>query len=176
MVSDSLTTRDGAADFGTAFHHGAEHVAHTLEVDPADPLAPWLGLYRDWFQANARTVLWTERVLVNAELGYAGTADLLIEHPVHGLALVDLKTQGVKPGGKAVAYASWGYQLGAYRRALGQSVACLNLIVNSREPAEPVESCWSEENLAAGWEAFEAALTLWRVEKNFDPRKQATVG
>jgi hypothetical protein len=34
-----------------------------------------------------------------------------------------------------------------------------------------VESCWSEESLSAGWEAFEAALTLWRVEKNFDPRK-----
>jgi hypothetical protein len=27
VVTDSLTTRDGAADFGTAFHHGAERVA-----------------------------------------------------------------------------------------------------------------------------------------------------
>jgi len=34
VVEDSLTTRDGAADFGTAFHHGAERVAKTLEVDP----------------------------------------------------------------------------------------------------------------------------------------------
>jgi len=32
VVEDSLTTRDGAADFGTEFHHGAERIAQTLEV------------------------------------------------------------------------------------------------------------------------------------------------
>ena len=42
VVADSQTTRDGAADFGTAFHDGAERVARTLEVDQSDRLAPWL--------------------------------------------------------------------------------------------------------------------------------------
>ena len=90
VVADSQTTRDGAADFGTGFQHGAERIAHTLEVDQADALAPWLNHYRDWFQANCVRLLWTEQVLVNAEWGYAGTADLLMEHQVHGLTLVDL--------------------------------------------------------------------------------------
>jgi hypothetical protein len=152
VVADSLTTRDGAADFGTAFHHGAERVARTLEVDPGNPLAPWLRHYRDWYQANALKLHWTERVLVNLELGYAGTADLLIEHPIHGLTLVDLKTQGVKAqadGVRAVpaTYKSWGYQLAAYRRALGQPMMCMNLIVNSREPHPPVEAPWSEAQM-----------------------------
>jgi len=172
VVADSLTTRDGAADFGTAFHHGAERVARSLEVDPTEALAPWLSLYRDWFQANCVRLLWTEQVLVNAELGYAGTADLLIEHQAHGLTLVDLKTQGVKAASGPSTYKSWGYQLAAYRRALGQPVTCLNLIVNSREPHPPVEAPWSEAELERCWVAFEAALTLWRVEKNFDPRVQ----
>lgn len=169
VVADAQSGRDTAASFGTALHHGAERVAHTLEVDREDPMGPWLCLYRDWYQANATSVTWTERALVNLDLGYAGTADLLIEHPVYGLALVDLKTQGVKPGGKANAYKSWCYQLAAYRRALGQPVACMNLVINSREPGVPVEHVWSEEELERGWIAFEAARTLWTVEKNYDP-------
>jgi hypothetical protein len=56
-------------DFGSAFHAGAEQVAKTLEVDPASPYAAWLNLHRDWFQANCVRVEWTERVVVNAELG-----------------------------------------------------------------------------------------------------------
>jgi len=173
VVADSQTTRDGAADFGTAFHHGAERVAQSLEVDPEGPIAPWLRLYRDWFQANALSVVWTERVLVSQHLGYAGTADLLIEHPVHGLTLVDLKTQGVKvladgqPTPPSI-YKSWGYQLAAYRRALGEPVACLNLIVNSREAHPPVEAPWSEAQMERCWAAFEAARRLWMIEKNYE--------
>jgi hypothetical protein len=120
-------------------------------------------------------------VLVNAELGYAGTADLLVEHQAHGLTLVDYKTQGVKPGKTARAYGSWCQQLAAYRRAIppslggygatgGRSMACLSVIVNSAEPSAPVEHLWSEEELRAGLESFEAALVIWRNEKGYDPR------
>ena len=169
VVSDSLTTRDGAADFGTAFHHGAERVAQTLEVDRMHPAAGWLELYRDWFQAKAAKLQWTEKVLVHQELGFAGTADLLIEHAEHGLTLVDIKTQGVKPGAKATAYKSWCYQLAAYRKAFGQPVRCMNLIVNSKECSAPVEHLWSEEEIERGCEAFEAARRLWIIEKAYDP-------
>ena len=71
MVEDSLTTRDGAADFGTAFHHGAEHVAKTLEVDRADFCRAWLNRYRDWYQANCVRLLWTEQRVVSNLFGYA---------------------------------------------------------------------------------------------------------
>ena len=172
VVADSQTTRDGAADVGTAFHHGAQRVAQTLEVDQTDRLAPWLNYYRDWFQANCVRLLWTERVLVNAELGYAGTADLLMEHQAYGLTLVDLKTQGVKAAMGPSTYKSWGYQLAAYRRALGKPVVCVNLILNSREPHEPVEAPWSEEELERCWVAFEAARRLWMIEKRYDPTKE----
>ena len=65
VVSDSLTTRDGAADFGTAFHAGAERVANTLEVDDEHPAAAWLRHFRVWYQGNAALLNWTEKVLVN---------------------------------------------------------------------------------------------------------------
>jgi hypothetical protein len=175
VVEDSLTTRDGAADFGTAFHHGAEQVAKTLEVDRADLLSAWLNRYRDWYQENVRVLHWTERVLVHPEFLYAGTADLLIEHPVHGPTLVDLKTMKIKPGGPGrgpqapTPYKSWCYQLAAYRVALGAPVRCMNLIVNSVEPANPIEHLWSEDQIETGREAFMAAYLLWCIEKGYDP-------
>jgi hypothetical protein len=194
VVEDAQSQVKGAAEFGSAFHAGAEHVARTLEVDPTGPYAAWLKQHRDWYQANCNRMIWTERVLVSGELGYAGTADLLVEHQRHGLTLVDYKTQGFKKGEKALkpgrpltpalspsvgargtfrprVYNSWCQQLAAYRRATGQAVACMNVIVNSTEPTELVEHLWSEEELRAGLESFEAALVIWRHEKRYDPRE-----
>ncbi len=172
VVEDAQSRVRTAADFGSAFHAGAEQVAKTLEVDPAGPYAAWLNHQRAWFQANCVRLVWTERVLVNGELGYAGTADLLIEHQQHGLTLVDYKTQGVKPGNSARAYGSWCQQLAAYRRAIGKPMACMNVIVNSTEPSALVEHVWSEEELDSAWECFQAALVIWRNEKSYDPRVQ----
>ena len=169
VVEDAESQGKGAAAFGTALHHGAQRVATSLEVDPADPLAAWLSLYRDWFQANCVRLIWSERTLVNRELGYAGTADLLMEHRVHGLTLVDLKSQGVRSATGPSTYKSWGYQLAAYRAALHREVKCVNLIMNSLEPHAPVEAVWSEEEMVKCWRGFRAARELWIVEKNFDP-------
>ena len=174
VVEDSLSTRDGAADFGTAFHHGAEQIAKTLEVDRADLLSPWLNRYRDWFQENVVSCRWTEQRVVSNQFGYAGTADLLIEHKLHGLCLVDIKTQkgASRPGQSAAVlkpYKSWSYQLAAYRQALGVEARCINLIVNSVAPETPVEHVWGEAEMDAGWRAFRAARELWAIEKDYDP-------
>jgi hypothetical protein len=174
VVEDSQSTRDGAADFGTAFHAGAERVASTLEVDDDHPAAAWLAHYRVWFQGNAALLNWTEKVLVNRAIGYAGTADLFIEHAVHGPTLVDLKTmKSASRTGKAGAllkpYKSWCYQLAAYRKALGLPVKCMNLIVNSVEPSIPIEHVWTEAEMEQGEAAFEAAHRLWVIEKGYAP-------
>ncbi len=118
---------------------------------------------------------WTEKVLVNRAIGYAGTADLFIEHIVHGPTLVDLKTmkfptaRGDSRPTDPKPYKSWCYQLAAYRKALGQPVKCMNLIVNSVEPSAPIEHVWSEAELELGEAAFEAAHKLWTIEKGYDP-------
>jgi hypothetical protein len=174
VVADSQTTRDGAAEFGTAYHAGAERIAHRQPVEPDNPAAAWLTHYHEWLANRVTSVLWTERVLVNASAGYAGTADLLVDHVEHGWCLVDLKTAKFPApvNGRArkfTPYRSWCYQLAAYREALGEPVRCLNLMVNSREPSAPVEHAWSEEELKEGLAAFLAAQRLWVIEKDYDP-------
>ena len=175
VVEDSLSTRDGAADFGTAFHHGAERIAHTLEVDRADLLSSWLDRYRDWFQENVRSCRWTEQRVVSTQFGYAGTADLLIEHKVHGLSLVDLKTMKINPKYKVKPYSSWCYQLAAYRKGLGVEARCINLIMNSVVPETPIEHVWGEADMDAGLRAFMAARELWVIEKGYEPSAECGV-
>ena len=184
VVAVAETAWNGAADFSADFHIGAACVAHGVRVGPPHPAAEWLRHYRDWLKANCVRLLGTERVLVNEEVGYAGTADLLMEHRVHGLTLVDLKTQHVRGNSGSATYRSWGYELAAYRAAFrsspgcgatrGRPVTCMNLILNSREPHPPVEAPLSEEHLERGWSAFEAAHRLWVMEKSYDPGARRT--
>lgn len=174
VVEDSQSSRDGAADFGTAFHHGAERIAQTLEVDQAELLSAWLNRYRDWFQENVVSCRWTEQRVVSTEFGYAGTADLLIEHRLHGLCLVDLKTMKINPKYKTKPYSTWCYQLAAYRKALGVEARCINIIINSVAPENPIEHVWGETEMDAGLRAFMAAQELWRIEKGYDPRASLT--
>jgi hypothetical protein len=130
--------------------------------------------------------------VVSNQFGYAGTADLLIEHKVHGLCLVDLKTMkfpskaagtgnvsGATPATTRETrvlpkpYKSWAYQLAAYRKALGVEARCINLIVNSVAPETPIEHVWGEAEMDAGLRAFMAARELWVIEKGYDPSEAA---
>ena len=169
VVEDARSQSRAAMAFGTALHKGAERVARGEAVDQSDAVAPWLEFFRQWFQANCVRLVWTEQVLVNRELGYAGTADLLMEHQAYGLTLVDLKSQHIRGKAGPATYRTWGYQLAAYRAALGQKVTCMNLIMNSKEPHAPVEAPWSEATMEVNWRGFCAARELWVVEKNYDP-------
>lgn len=173
VAKDSDSARDNAADFGTAFHHAAERIANGQDPDADSIATPFIPALRDWFKANILGVRWTEQTLVNTSTGFAGTADLLAEHQEHGLTLFDYKTQKIKDGEKPRAYSSWCYQLAAYRRALGLKVNCVNIIINSTKPADVVEHKWSEEELEQGWKAFQAATTIWKIEKKYEPAADA---
>lgn len=180
VVEDSQARLQSAVEFGTALHAGAEAVAKGLYPDPDNPAAAWVAEYGKWFKARVERVVWAERVLVNPVMGYAGTADLLIEHREYGRTLVDIKTQGVKEGAdgqrlKPRVYSSWCYQLAAYRAALEEPVRCLNLIVNSIRPEAPVEHVWTEEEVMKAGAGFASAHCLWCLEKSYVPG-EARVG
>lgn len=174
VVDDASSRQRAAADFGTAFHEGAAQLAMSpIELDQKSMLAPWLEHYRQWLTSSIERVVWVERVLVAESLGYAGTADLLAFHRTHGLCLIDIKTQGVKPGAEARRYFSWGYQLAAYRRAIQvPHVTCLNVVINSLAAQPVVEMPWEEEELNGAEHVFHAANLIWRYEKGYDPRSE----
>jgi hypothetical protein len=185
VVADAQSRAQEAMDFGTALHGAAERIARGEEPGADGVAGPWIEPLKEWFRANCARVVWCERVVVERELGYAGKADLLMEHQAYGLTLVDFKTQGgrenaetlkaetLKGGGGGVwrprVYKSWRYQLAAYRAALGRDVRCLNVIVNSNRPGVPVEHLWEEGEMLRGWRVFQAAHEVWCEEKGYDP-------
>jgi hypothetical protein len=173
VVEDAKGKVSQASEFGTLMHAGAQRVAtNPLDVDGKDPMAPWLRFYRDWCLENVERVLWCEHTTVNNDEGYAGTADALFVHRAWGLCLVDIKTQGVKTGAEPRVYPSWRYQLAAYRRALRIDCVCMNLVVNATTPGPVMEHLWAAEDVSQGWEVFRAAHTIWRSEKEYDPRER----
>jgi hypothetical protein len=171
VANDADSRSRAATEFGTSLHAEAARLGISpLEIDLNSPIAPWSMQYRDWLTMNVERVLWTERTLVDTGLGYAGTADLLVQHKRLGLTLVDIKSQSVPQGGKPRRYNTWGYQLAAYRTAMGFHASCLNLVINSRAPDPVVEIEWSEDDMRDCLAVFHSASLIWRIEKDYDPR------
>lgn len=100
--------RDKAAALGTAVHDAAATAKHPDEV--AAELRPRLLQYMHWLETADVDVLGSEFQVWNLEVGYAGTADLLVRFPNGAVWLVDLKT------GKGV-WPEHALQLIAYKRA-----------------------------------------------------------
>jgi len=105
-----------AADIGTAIHETIQWTLREelkLERGPEPTLpdpALWGFLaWRDWWASEKLTPLRCEQPVWDAELGYAGTVDLIAEGP-QGLELLDWKT------GKGI-YDSYHMQVAAYAHA-----------------------------------------------------------
>lgn len=97
--------RDRSAQLGIAVHDAAATGRSLTAVPPE--VAPRLRQHLDWLKQSGAEVLAVEFQVWNLEVGYAGTADLLVRFPDGSIWVVDLKT------GKGV-YAEHSLQLIAY--------------------------------------------------------------
>lgn len=172
--AQALSEREKTSEFERALRQGARRVLQGEMIAASDPLAPWLKRFSEWCKANCVRRLWAERVLVNPWQGYAGEANMLVEHQAWGQTLVEIKVQQAQEGWGRSTYRAWGYRLAALRQALGLRVACANLIFRRSEAWEPVEARWMEAEVERNQIGFEAALKLWCIEKNFEPAQHGS--
>ncbi|MDQ3813667.1 MAG: hypothetical protein M3347_06915 [Armatimonadota bacterium] len=107
-----------AADFGTVCHALLEsYLTGTPCQEPHDrrhrqALQPLLA----WIDRNATEVLFCEACFADVELGYGGTADLLLRLKTGRPLLCDLKTKKHSQRFPMQPDISYKYQLSAYRR------------------------------------------------------------
>ena len=96
-------------------------------------------------------------------------------------AIIDWKTQNVKPGKEPNFYESWDLQLSAYRHAIEETVlrdAGIGWIdrrvsvVISTNPDNP--GVWSKDWPGDSFETFCSALEVWKYLNNFDPTKEVS--
>ena len=172
---DLSRERSGTAtNFGSRWHAMAEAVALDRKPKLDDELKPYLPFFVRWFNDNVEDVERVEHVLVDKETGYAGTCDGVFRmNDGERLMVLDYKTSG-KPTDKLRAWDDHCWQLASYRHAVQQAypdeeIGCMNVLVSSLEPGEPVVHVWSEEKLAVGWEIFRKTAEIWQLQKGYKP-------
>lgn len=110
--------RDAAADAGTARHETFEVMAALAAGDRLPDDAPGREQLEAWRDAYRPDILDSEAQVVNTEVGYAGSFDLLAR--IYGrVTLIDLKTSKLLDGQgrRKPVSRDWSLQLAAYRYA-----------------------------------------------------------
>jgi hypothetical protein len=111
-----------------------------------------------------------EKVVVNAAMGYAGTADIILEDG----SIVDFKTKDFKGKTEAKPDFTHCMQCAAYFVAANGHEAfspCRNIYLDRNIPGVTFVKEWTPEELAKGWEAFQACITLYRLTTGYDARQ-----
>lgn len=173
VVNDMGEQVDSAIQFGRDVHKAIEN--WLMNRDYVQPeLEPYLAAFKSWAQTEIENVYATEKTVVNLDLGFAGTLDIHCRLRGIGDAVVDVKTQGIKPGKEPNFYPEWAMQLAAYARTVhvpGSAVPeIVSVVVNSTEPG-PV-FCHQWDDCSSHFSAFFDAFSLWCYLKNYYPQHQ----
>lgn len=164
-----------ATDFGTRWHAMAEDINLDKEPEEDLELEPYVPLYRAWKEQHLGKIHYAEMRVVNKEVGYAGTADLVCElhdHPDE-IFVLDFKTSSKLPK-QLKAWPDHCWQLASYAKAIepmfhGRNIRTGNVMVSSLEPAEPKLHLWSSTEQEQGWEIFRCATEIWQRTKGYKP-------
>jgi hypothetical protein len=144
------------------FHLGQEN----LDLD----MEPYVASYKEWYTENVAELLHAETVLVNKNVGYAGTVDAVVRLKSDRIALIDTKTQGVKEGKKPAVYDTWLPQLRAYGSGFStQNPFYVNVVINSTEPSPCLVHIWPEEEYQLAWREFLAMHFIWCRSNRYWP-------
>lgn len=166
IVADSKAQAKAAAEEGTRIHDACEcamkgeHYPHVYQphVDAArEELERLFPGVDDWIAEAS----------FGHQLGFGGKVDL--HSPSTGI-VVDYKGKdGDFTDGKRLAYDQH-YQLAAYNRGLLLPPnVCANIFVSRTHPGKVASHLWKQSDVDEGWGVFEAALTVWKRLRKFDP-------
>jgi hypothetical protein len=82
--------------------------------------------------------------------------------------LIDFKTQNVR-GKNPNFYDSWIRQLAAYRECVESRPMVMSVVINSKEPMDPFEKLWTEQETKTGWDVFRRACEIWQLQRGYFP-------
>jgi hypothetical protein len=164
----SLKHSNRAADIGNEIHKVCEDY-------PQMPLNqdyyPYYDMFARWHDRNITRTDHREIMLADPKIGVAGRIDFIGEHKEHGPVILDWKTQDIKK--KASFYSSWPRQLAAGRHfywlKTGIMLNCASVVIDSKEPSEPVIKVWSEEEINLAYKEFLCHAWLYFTEKDYWP-------
>lgn len=158
-----------AADIGTTIHQEIHARMVTALPTPPSKLQPEvvqaLEAFERWWDEQGLKYVRSEQPVWDAELGYAGTIDLIVEHPIQGIGIVDFKT------GKGI-YDEHHIQVAAYMHAASRwadvrwaHILRLPKVVGDPDfEAKPLGAMYNRQlDRDQLMEVFKAALTIHRL-------------
>ncbi|MCP5560201.1 MAG: PD-(D/E)XK nuclease family protein [Verrucomicrobiaceae bacterium] len=182
VVQDMSVQVRSAADLGSTVHAAIEVYLQTGELPENPDILRLFDPVRLWIDEEIDRVALVEAVAVHSEFGFAGRIDLVAKLKCSGTwAVIDFKTQKMKPDKKGIYQASfyetWPLQLMAYFQALKHMGECsrkledlCSVVINSVEPTPVQVLVWPREEHTAYWQAFQSARELWCFTKDYRPQ------
>lgn len=166
---------DSAAEWGRTIHVMFEHYAiHQKFPDTVtEDFQPWCEPISNWFSTHVEKVIFAERVMVNREVGYAGTCDLGIASKHWGFALCDFKRRGFRDG-RGTYYPTDPMQMEAYARCNpdGKYPDSIVSIAVNRDQPEVESMLWPHEKREFYWKQFKCCFELLCMVRNYRPPLQ----
>ena len=184
ILKDSMQQAFDAANTGSEIHDACEQLIKSGSCPNQ------YRVHADAAVAELRRLFpdvndWVAEQSFAHPLGFGGKVD--VHSPSTGI-VVDYKTKTSDfSNGKKLAY-DQNIQLAAYQVGLllangfgGRDAAgyvpsypviftqCANIFVSRTHPGAVASHVWSADDIADGWNVFEAALMLWKRLKKFDP-------
>lgn len=171
----SLDKSRVALEFGSEIHKAVEnHPQYPTD----ERLIEYFMQYDNWYRANIKSKVCSEKVLLDHDMGIAGRTDLIAILSDGRRAVLDVKTQSVKindKGKKVVGfYESWAYQLAAYSvmdaKETGQFPqlpAAISVVIDSDEGGSVYSKEWSKEEILDAWSIFVAGTWIWMKSREY---------
>lgn len=156
-LADSREQSEKAKDAGSAIHKAIE-----------DRIGPHADEFHALLADLHWSIVWQEKVLVGPD--YAGRADLLVQDGFGQTILVDLKGQEWD-GKKPRVYDEWAIQLAAYNE-VAKADCCVSMVFHRKDPKLWHVHSWPKKDIERFWHAWFHALQLWKVLKNYDPKRE----
>jgi hypothetical protein len=182
VVEDMSEQVTKAADLGSAVHAAIEVYLQTGEPPENPDILRLFAPVKLWIDEHVERIGLVETVAVHSQFGFAGRIDLVAKLRSTGTwAVIDFKTQKMKPDKKGVYQASyyetWPLQLMAYFKALNSGGECsrrlediASVVINSVEPTPVQVKVWPREDHESLWQAFNNARELWSFIKGYRPQ------
>ncbi len=150
--------------------HGEVEDHFTSETGVIGPNYEYVRKCIDAIESHTSPVAHAEKVLVCAEHGYGGTADIIYESG----AIDDIKTKDTAGGKEPSVYLTYPMQMASYFYAHNghtDFLPCRTLFVSRDEPDFLKIKEWTPKELGEAWEAFQLCLGLYRYRTGYDARQ-----
>ena len=162
--SSTEEIKQTATSFGSHVHALVEAHLKGRPVVPADPIAAHaFETWRAWWERSGLDMVKVEERVACLRCGYGGTCDLLARDRAGQLVMADLKSS------KRISD-EYALQLAAYSHAAAQELTepitqALIVRVPKTLGGRIEVRAYSADELATGFAAFRAALTVWRWQR-----------